>query len=459
MGIQLRTRRDVSRSAHPRDVPAESLPDAAVAPITRAGRGSTIALVVLGVPVAAAVGAFAYQAATGLGVTGLNDQVFWGLYSVNLVAFIGFSYGGALVSAILRLSNATWRGPIVRIAEGTALVTLLVGALFPLVHLGRPDRWWELLVRPQLHSPVFWDMVAILTYLLATVLLLALPLIPDLAVLRHRTDLGRLRTRLYRVGAAGWRGNPRQRHALERALIVLAIAIVPIAVMVHTVLSYAFSLTSRPGWHSTIFGPYFVVAAIYSGVAIVIIATVAYRRVYRLHAWIPDRAIRLLGYLMAALGAVYAYFLFNETTVEGYVGEEGAQSLLHMLLLERYAPLFWAFVLFGLVLPLLLVALPRTRTAGGIATAAVLVTATLWLKRFLMFVPALVQPAIGDAIGSYSPTAVEWVITLGGAAAIPFLLILLFRLIPVLAVDEIQQLQGPAPASQDHTPTPAQEEP
>jgi Ni/Fe-hydrogenase subunit HybB-like protein len=455
MGIQLLgPRSDRADRASAPTLAARTLTDAAVAPITRAGRGTTVTLALLALPILAAVLAFGYQVVEGLGVTGLGDQVFWGVYEVNLVTFIGFSYGGALVSAILRLTNASWRGPIVRIAEGTALVTLLIGAAFPIVHLGRPDRMWELFTRPQLHSPIFWDMVAILTYLLVTVLLLTLPLIPDFARLRDRTDVGRFRAALYRVGSVGWRGTVRQRHVLERALSVLAIAVIPVAVMVHTVLSYAFSLTSRPGWHSTIFGPYFVLAAIYSGVAIVIVAAVAYRRVYGLQAWITDRSIRLLGTIMAALGAIYAYFLFTETTVEGYVGEEAAQALLHMLLLERYAPLYWAFVVLGVAVPLLVVAIPRTRTVTGIAAAAVLVIAAMWVKRFLMFVPALERPTFGDAIGSYSPTLVEWTITAGAVAAVPFLLIVLFRLVPVLAVDEIDQLQGASTAHPD-VPQPA----
>jgi Ni/Fe-hydrogenase subunit HybB-like protein len=416
------------------------LADAAVAPIVHAGRWSTLAIVVLAVPVLAGVGAFALQLRDGIGVTGLNDQVFWGIYTVDLVTLIGFSYGGALVSAILRLTEAHWRGPVVRIAEATALVTLLVGAVFPIVHLGRPERVWEMFARPQIESPLLWDMVAILTYLLATALLFVLPLIPDAAELQEHPGLGTRRARLYRRIASGWVGSPSQRRVLERALSVLAIAIVPIAVMVHTVLSYAFSLTSRPGWHSTIFGPYFVIAAVYSGVAVVILATVAYRRAYHLEDWIDDHAIRTLGAIMVALAGIYAYFLFTEITTEGYVGEEAAQSLLHGLLLGRFSGLFWAFVVLGLVVPVGLFAWPRTRTVTGITVASVLVVLALGLKRFLMFVPTQTRPLVAGTEGAYVPSPVEVVITVGAVAAIPLLLILLFRALPVLAVYEIEEL-------------------
>jgi Ni/Fe-hydrogenase subunit HybB-like protein len=338
VSVPLRRSRDRSR-ARP-----STLTEAAMAPVVGSGRVSTALLVVLALPMAAAVAAFAYQQGARLSVTGLDDQVFWGVYEVDLVTFIGFSYGGALVSAILRLTNAHWRGPIVRLAEGTAVVTLLIGALFPIIP-PRPSRAHLADVhRPQLQSPLVWDMVAILTYVLATLLLFVLPLIPDTAKLADHPGLGRFRSRLYRVMSIGWRGSPRQRAALERALTILAISVIPIAIMVHTVLSYAFSLTSRPGWHSTIFGPYFVVGAIYSGVAIVIIAAAAYRSAYGLQAWISERSIRYLAYLMVALGALYAYFFFSEITTEGYVGAEHAQALLHATLLGRFAPLTWGFV-------------------------------------------------------------------------------------------------------------------
>jgi molybdopterin-containing oxidoreductase family membrane subunit len=391
--------------------------------------------------VAAGVAAWVYQLINGLGVTGLSDQVFWATYEVNLVTFIGFSYGGAMVSAILRLTHASWRGPISRIAEGTAVVTLVIGALFPIIHLGHPERIWQMITRFQINSPLTWDMVAIASYLLATLVLFGLPVIPDVALLQHEPKLGGWRKRLYRWWAAGWVGNPEQRAHLRRALTTTAIVIIPLAVMVHTVLSYAFSLTSRPGWHSTIFGPYFVVAAVYSGVAVVILATVVYRKAYRLHEQIPVRSIVNLGYVMAALGVSYGYLLFTEITTEGYVGEESAEVLLFSLVLDRWAPLFWSFVVAGLVVPVFLIAVPRTRTVAGVSVAAALVAGALYLKRFLMFVPPLTRPLIGEEWASYLPSWVEITISLAAVAAIPLLLIALFRVVPVLDVHEMQEIE------------------
>lgn len=416
-----------------------SLVAASLAPVTSRSWRQRALIAVLGLLVLAGAVAFAVQLRDGLGVTGKNDAVFWGLYTTDLVTLIGLSYGGALVSAILRLTNARWRGPVTRLAEGTALVTLLVGASFPLIHLGRPDRVWEMFVRPQFHSPLLWDMVAILTYLIATVVLFWLPLVPDLAETRDRPEIGRWRSRVHRVLSLGWVGGARQRKVLERAMTIVAILIIPVAVMVHTVLSYAFSLTSRPGWNSTIFGPYFVVAAVYSGVAVVLLAVLAYRRAFRLHDFIPDRALHLLGFVMVTMGVAYAYFMFTEITTEGYVGEESAQGVLYALMLDRYAPMFWVFLVAGIVLPILLVILPWTRRPSGLAVAAALVVGALWMKRFLMIVPPLTRPLVGEVAGAYSPTWVEWLVTVGAAAAVPLLLILLFRTVPVLAIHEMEE--------------------
>lgn len=425
-----------------RKMDRERLRSAALAPITSERGWRERSLVIgLGLIVALGVAAYVYQLINGIGVTGLNDQVFWGIYTVDLVTFIGFSYGGAMVSAILRLTHASWRGPISRIAEGTAVVTLVIGALFPVIHLGHPERVWQIFTRFQINSPITWDMVAIVSYLLATLVLFALPLIPDVALLQAEPELGGRRQRLYRWWASGWVGNPEQRQHLRRALTTTAVVIIPLAVMVHTVLSYAFSLTSRPGWHSTIFGPYFVVAAVYSGVAVVILAAVAYRRAYHLQDQIPVRSIVNLGYVMAALGVAYGYLLFTEVTTEGYVGEESAEVLLFSLVLDRWAVLFWLFVVAGLVVPVLLIAWRRTRTVAGVSVAAALVAVALYVKRFLMFVPPLTRPLIEGDWASYLPSWVEITISLAAVAAIPLLLIGLFRVFPVLDVHEIEEIE------------------
>ncbi|MEX2547620.1 MAG: NrfD/PsrC family molybdoenzyme membrane anchor subunit [Chloroflexota bacterium] len=436
----------------------QELHSAALRPVVDAGRRFWLLFIGLGLVALAGAGAYGLQlVAGGLSVTGYNDQVFWGSYEATLVAFIGFSYGGALVSAVLRLTNAPWRGPITRIAEVSALATLLVGALFPIIHLGHPERIWLLFVQPNFQSPIFWDMVAILTYMLATLVLLTLPLIPDAAALRDHPRLGRWHRRLYGVLSLGWTGTEQQRRSLERALTVVAILIVPLAVVVHTVLSYTFSLTSRPGWHSTIFGPYFVIGAVYSGVAVVILAALAYRRAYGLQRWIDDKTIKKLAFVMVALGAAYGYATFSEITTEGFVGKEAEVELLYGLLLERFAPLFWSFIGLGLLAPIALIAFRRTRTPAGIALAAGLVIVAMYLKRILIVVPPLSRPVIGGDVGAYLPSPVEIAIVSGAAAGVVLIMLFLFRFLPVMAVDEmveIEREQAEALASRGRTPAP-----
>lgn len=421
----------------------QPLIEASLAPQQHPGRILRIVAVILGLLAIAGIGAYVYQLITGMSVTALNDEVFWGVYTVDLVTFIGFSYGGALVSAILRLTGAGWRGPITRIAEGTALVTLAVGALFPVIHLGHPERVWEFFTQPQLDSPLLWDFVAIMTYLLVTVLLFSLPLIPDLAIAQD--SVGGWRSRLYRRLSVNWLGTAEQERILNRSVTILAIVVIPVAVMVHTVLSYAFSLTSRPGWYSTIFGPYFVVAAIYSGVAVVVLAAALYRRIYRLEEWIEERALRYLSFLMIALGGLYGYFTFTEITTEGYVGEESAANVLFTILLRDYRSGFWIFVALGLVAPILLVAWRKTRTPLGMGIASGLVILGMFLKRYLIVVPPLTRPLVGEEVGSYFPGTVEILVTAGAAAGMILLLIALFRVFPVLGIHEMIELDKESP--------------
>jgi Ni/Fe-hydrogenase subunit HybB-like protein len=418
--------------------PWTEMRDAAMRPLAPSGRRFWILAGLLGLVVAWGLAAYAVQVAGGLGTAGYSDKGFWGIYEANLVAFIAVSYGGALVSAILRLTQARWRAPITRLAEAMAVFSLLVGMLFAIVHLGRPDRIWLMIVSPQVSSPIVWDFVVISTYLVATLMFLYLPTIPDLAVLRE--DRTGWRGRLYRTLSLGWRSLPAQRQALERAVTWIAILIIPIAVLVHSVLSWAFALTGRPGWDSTIFAPYFVVGALYSGVAMVILVVAGFRRGYRLEPFIGAKQFTYLAYLMLTLDLLYLYFTFTELLTEGYVQNEEVAPVLAALLVGEYAPLFWLFIAAGCVVPLLLVALPWTRTVSGIVVAAALVVTGMWLKRLLIIVPAVAHPLIAGAWGSFQPTWVAMGITAGAAAAIPLLLMFFFKVVPILAIDEMEEL-------------------
>ncbi|TMG41130.1 MAG: polysulfide reductase [Chloroflexi bacterium] len=413
-------------------------------PIGRGDRKFWIAVVVLSAMVAAGFYAYIYQLQRGLWVTGLNQKVSWGFYIINCVFFIGISYGGAMTSAILRLTNAKWRAPLTRLAEATAVAALLVGAVYPIIDLGRPDRALHLLLYPQVGSPIVWDLVAVSTYLVASFVFLYLPLIPDLAMCRDTLgpSAGRVRRTIYRVLALGWRGEPRQERSLARGIGIMAVLIIPLAVSVHSVLAWLFAVTARGGWHSTIFAPLFVLAAMLSGVAAVILVVAALRKVYGLQEFITAKHFRYLSYLLIALGVGYLYFMVSEYLTEAYVLERSTTPVLEAIFEGVYAPAFWVFTVGGLVLPLVVAALPGRFAIARACTGSALIIGGMWLKRFLIVVPGMAEPVMPWDWGRYAPTWVEVTITIGSAAAIPLLLIVFFRFFPAMSVHEMEEVEG-----------------
>jgi Ni/Fe-hydrogenase subunit HybB-like protein len=391
--------------------------------------------------VALALFAYATQVRTGLAVTGLNNTVFWGFYIVNFVFFIGISHAGTLISAILRLTRAEWRRPVTRMAEVITGIALMVGALMPIIDLGRPDRVLNVFFHGRIGSPIIWDVIAITTYLTGSLIYLYLPMIPDLALARDRLhgQVPALQHRVYRVLALGWRNTPEQRRLLERALNVMMIVIIPVAVSVHTVVSWIMAMTLRHGWDSTIFGPYFVVGAIFSGIAGIITVMWIFRRVFRLHEYITEKHFVYLGYLLLALGVLYAYFTIAEYVTIGYKMKGAYGDLLDALMLGQYALPFWMFVIGGLVAPVLIVALPATRTIKGIVIASVLVNVAMWLKRFVIVVPSLGLPVMPYEWGVYQPTWVEYAITAGSVALFALLFTLFAKLFPIVSIWEIEE--------------------
>ncbi len=428
----------------------EEIREAAQRPMQRAGRLWWLLAAFLASLVLWGAVAYAYQLKDGLGVTGLGQRITWGFYISNLVFFIGISYGGALTSAILRLTGAPWRAPLVRLAEATAVAALLVGGVFPLVDLGRPDRFLNIFLHGQVGSPVAWDVGAISTYLAASLVFLYLPLIPDVAILRDRLGPGPgLRRKLYSLLSLRWQGTPAQHKVLNRSLTIIAILIIPLAVSVHSVLAWLFGVTSRPGWDSTIFAPYFVVGAMYSGVGAVILVMAGFRKAYHLENYITKKHFTYLAYILLALAAGYLYFMVSEYLTEGYKLHGATGDLVELLMVGQLAPLFWLFVFGGLLAPIALISLPMTRTIPGITLAALAVVLGMWLKRFLIVVPGLAEPLMPRDLVIYWPSWVEIAITLAGAAAIPLMLMVFFRFFPVLAINEMEELHAEAESEPD----------
>lgn len=321
----------------------------------------------------------------------------------------------------------------------------------PFVDMGRPDRIGNLLLSGRLQSPIIWDLLSITTYVIGSTIYLYLPAIPDFALAAARFSTG-VRGRIYRLLSRGWKNTPKQRAKLSKAIGIMAVMIIPVAVSVHTVVSWIFGMTLRTGWSSTIFGPYFVVGAIFSGIASIIIVMAIFRRVFGLQAYLMERHFKHLASLMLALGLMYTYFTVSEYLTIGYKLEVGDRALLSALLTGTFAPEFWTFTLAGLVLPMVLVAVPKTRTVPWIVAAAVLVNVGMWLKRFVIVVPSLALPLMPYEWGVYRPTWVEWSITAAAFAAFALLFMLFARHVPILSVWE---MEGEEEVALEPTLTPA----
>ena len=406
-------------------------------PIERTGRPFWIsAAILLSI---AAWGVFAYlsQLRRGLSVTGLNVPVYWGLYITNFVFFIGISHAGTLISAILRLAHAEWRRSITRSAEVITVLVLWFGMGCVILDLGRPDRAFNVLRHGNFTSPLLWDVTSIATYLMASTIYLYLPLIPDIAILRDNFPG---RKWLYRTLALGWTGTPRQQRLLDRAIAAMAVIVIPIAVSVHTVVSWVFAMTVQPMWHSTIFGPYFVVGAIFSGIAAILIAMAIIRRAYHLEAYLKPVHFNNLGLLLLVMTLLWFYFTFAEFLTTYYGGEPTHMVIFLSKTEGRFSPLFWTMVVTCFVVPFAMLANNRTRgTVWGTVTAAVSVEIGMWLERFLIVVPSLSNPRLPLTAATYTPSWVEWSLMAAFVATFIFLYSVFTKFFPIVSIWEIHE--------------------
>lgn len=408
--------------------------------------------IVLALATVVACGAAAWgtQIWYGIGLTGKRWPVFWGFYLTNFVFWIGISHAGTLISAILRLVNATWRRPVTRCAEVITVFALMIGAMFPLIHLGRPWLFFWLVpypsareIWPNFRSPLVWDFFAINTYLTGSLLFLFLPMIPDLALVRDRST--GFRKRVYGALALGWRGTTKQWHRLESAMQIMAIAILPVAISVHTIVSFDFSMAPVPMWHSTIFGPYFVAGAIFSGIAALIIAMAVLRKVLNLEAYLHPMHFQNLGKLLLLMSLLWVYFVFAERLTVWYGNEPSEMAVFWVTQRGKYAPLFWTMVTCNFLIPFPILALKKTRTIAGTVTASCAVLIGMWLERFLIIVPSLAHKSLPYSWGTYTPQPVEIVIMVSTFAAMALLYALFSKFVPIISIWELKVGNHPKP--------------
>ena len=425
---------------NPADPREAALERTALRPLVRPGPGFHLVILVLSGIVAFGFYAWTQQVDRGLGVTGMNIPIFWGVYITNFVFFIGLSHAGTLISSVLRITQSEWRRPFTRMAEAVTVFSLPFGGLSVIVDIGRPDRVANVLLHGNAMSPILWDVACISTYLFTSCVYFYLALIPDLALCRDRLLApSRLHHRAYSILALGWTGTKAQWRRLDRIMAGLSIFLFMLVISVHTNVSFVFAVTLQAGWHTAIIGPYFVVGAIFQGVAAVIIIAVSLRHAFGLEAYITHDHFRQIGKFLLALSLFWFYFTFVEILVTFYGHEEAHMVVFDAKVFEEFSHLFWAMMVFCFVLPLPFLAVPRLRTIPGLLVASISINIGMWIERFTVIVPSLARPRVHESIGAYTPTWVEGSITAAFVAGFALLYLLFTRLIPVLTVWEIKE--------------------
>lgn len=405
-------------------------------PIEEAGLGFRVTSTLLIMVILAGWVIFSRQLLYGLGVTGMNQPVAWGFYIVNFVFFIGISHAGTLISAILRLSRAEWRRPITRMAEVITVIVLAIGGFHPILDLGRPDRLLNIFSAGRLQSPLLWDVTSISAYFMASTVYLYIPMIPDIALLRDR---GARPHWFYTFLAWGWQGTPRQRAVLDRAVGIMMVLVIPIAVSVHTVISYIFAMTLQPGWHSTIFGPYFVVGAIFSGIAALLIVMIVLRKTFHLERYLKEVHFGHLSKLLLVMSLLWFYFTFSEYLTAFFGHEPSEMRVFYYKFTGPYALFFWGMVVCNFVVPVLILSFRRTRRIPGILIASITVVIGMWLERLNIVVPSLANPRLPLPTGFYIPSLVEWGMFVGAIATFILGFVLFSRFFPLISVWEIRE--------------------
>ncbi|MCK5420849.1 MAG: polysulfide reductase NrfD [Deltaproteobacteria bacterium] len=412
---------------------------ALINPLMKTGRWYFPTIALLSAIVAWGIYCWFYQIRNGLGVTGMNRPIFWGIYIANFVFFIGISHAGTLISAILRVTDAGWRKPVTRCAEAITVFALMVGPINVIIDLGRVDRMLNILPfikYGRFQSPLLWDVVCITIYLLSSVTFLYLPLIPDCAMLRDKYTKRRW---FYRILALGWTGLPWQKKLLETLMSIMTILIIPIAVSVHTVVSWVFAMTIQPMWHSTIFGPYFVVGAIFSGIASLIIAMAILRKVFHLEEYLKPIHFNNLGLLLLTMCLLWFYFTFAEYITVFYGAEPEHMAVFYSKLGGEFTFTFVLMVLLCLVIPFIFLAPKKLRTITGTVIASIAINIGMWLERFLIVVPTLSRPRLDYGHGIYHPTWVEFSIFAGEVATLCLLYCLFVKLFPIISIWELRE--------------------
>src|SRR5213595_3665393 len=382
----------------------------------------------------------------GVGVWGINIPVAWGYAIVNFVWWIGIAHAGTFISAILLLMFQHWRTAINRFAEAMTLFAIACAGLFPLLHLGRPWVFYWLLpypdtmgVWPQFRSPLVWDIFAVGTYFIVSLLFWYLGLVPDLATLRDRAR-NLWQKKIYGFFALGWRNSAThwQRHQI--AYLLLAGLATPLVLSVHSVVSFDFSVAIVPGWHSTIFPPYFVAGAIYSGFAMSLNIVIPVRKIYHLEHLITERYLNNMANIMLATGMIVAYGYFIEAFMAWYSGDIFEIYIMINRAFGPYGWVFWLLMLCNVLVPQALWSARIRRNPILLFTVALFINAGMWIERFVIVITSLNRDYSPSAWHTFSPTKWDWMTLFGSVGLFLTLQFLFIRLVPMISISETREL-------------------
>ena len=396
------------------------------------------------------IGGYAYyrQLKLGLIVTAMRDYTSWGIYISNFVFFVAISLVGSLFSSILKLNKNEWSRPLTRMSEIIAVAAIICAAVIIIVDMGRPDRFFYVITHLRIQSPIIWDVIIISTYLVISFLLFYLSLLPDIALCRDRlTAIPKWKKRMYRILAINWSNHPKQVEMLKKITTILAIAVLPVAFAIHTVTSWLFATTWRPGWDSTNLGPYFVSGAFMAGAAAIIIAMYLIRIQLNLKKYITEYHFERMGKLLVLLSLVYLYFNINEYLGPAFkmVGVEGEH--ITELFVGNYAPMYWFVQLGGLILPIFFLVFKPFRKPLPIFIISIFVILGAWFKRFLIVIPSLQHPylpiqGVDESYLHYNPTFEEWAITFSSFAWFLLIITVLIKIFPVIPILKVKPIKN-----------------
>jgi molybdopterin-containing oxidoreductase family membrane subunit len=389
--------------------------------------------------------ALTYLIVKGVGIWGINIPVGWGFAIINFVWWIGIGHAGTLISAILLLLRQEWRTSINRFAEAMTLFAVACAGIFPAVHVGRPWLAYWLFpypntmgIWPQFRSPLMWDVFAVSTYGLVSLMFWFTGLIPDLATLRDRARNKFVRG-LFALLALGWRGSARHWARYESAYLLLAGLSTPLVLSVHTVVSFDFAVAIVPGWHATIFPPYFVAGAVYAGFAMVLTLMLPLRKVYHLEGLITMRHVHNAAKVMLATGLIVFYGYFTEAFMGWYAG--GYEwFMIKNRMLGPYAPFYWTLILCNGLIPQFLWSKRVRENLIVLWLIAMVVNVGMWLERFVIVITSLHRDFLPSSWGMYKPTFWDWTTFIGTLGLFLTLIFLFIRVLPMISIFEVRTL-------------------